>query len=128
MAGLAVTRALYRHAASSSSSLGVAVTVFDPAAPGTCLGATAVAAGLLHPLSPRGKVVWGGEEGLAATLRLVQEAQRHLDLAATASLAPGGPRVSSSFRRGGGSRILRGSSHVTARPSAPKHRPAMRPF
>ena len=76
MAGLAVTRALYRHAAAAAaSSLGVAVTVFDPAEPGTCLGATAVAAGLLHPLSPRGKLVWGGEEGLAATLQLVKEAR-----------------------------------------------------
>ena len=35
------------------------VTIFDPAAPGTSLGATAVGAGLLHPLSPRGKLMGG---------------------------------------------------------------------
>jgi len=35
-------------------------------------GASGAAAGLLHPFTPRGKLLWGGLDGYHATLRLVQ--------------------------------------------------------
>lgn len=38
-------------------------------------GASGVAAGLLHPYTPRGKIIWRGVEGVAATLRLVEAAE-----------------------------------------------------
>jgi hypothetical protein len=31
-----------------------------------------VAGGLLHPLTPRNKLIWKGEEGFAATTELLQ--------------------------------------------------------
>ena len=34
-----------------------------------------VAAGLLHPYTPRGKIIWRGTEGVAATIRLVNAAE-----------------------------------------------------
>ena len=94
MAGLAVCRHLQDLAGGAAS--GVRVTIFDSAAPGQSTGASAVAAGLLHPLSPRGKVIWRGQEGLEATLQLVQDAQAHLGpnekvLASETILRPGLP-------------------------------------
>lgn len=47
------------------------VTVFDPNEVGTA-GASSVAAGLLHPLTPRGKRIWKGEEGLSDAKELIQ--------------------------------------------------------
>ena len=47
------------------------VTVFDPNDVGTG-GASAIAAGLLHPLTSRGKVIFKGEEGLAAAKELIE--------------------------------------------------------
>jgi len=38
-------------------------------------GASGVAAGLLHPYTPRGKIIWRGTEGVAATLELVEAAE-----------------------------------------------------
>ena len=38
-------------------------------------GASGVAAGLLHPYTPRGKIIWRGVEGVAATLELVTAAE-----------------------------------------------------
>lgn len=53
------------------------VTVFDPAPQGTSLGASAVAAGLLHPFTPRvKKKAWQALKGMDATLALVEEAQK----------------------------------------------------
>lgn len=49
------------------------LTIFDSAEVGTG-GASAVAGGLVHPLSPRGKLVHWGMEGLEATNRLVEKA------------------------------------------------------
>lgn len=53
------------------ASFGSDVTVFDPNEVGTG-GASAVAAGLLHPLTPRGKLIWKGEEGFAAAKELIE--------------------------------------------------------
>ena len=38
-------------------------------------GASGVAAGLLHPYTPRGKLIWRGVEGVTETLRLVDAAE-----------------------------------------------------
>jgi len=43
--------------------------------------ASRVAAGLLHPLNPRGGLIWKGAEGLAATNDLIHQAQIALDSA-----------------------------------------------
>lgn len=40
-------------------------------------GASAAAAGLLHPFTPRAKLTWLGREGFASSLRLIDVAQRH---------------------------------------------------
>ncbi|EKX33948.1 hypothetical protein GUITHDRAFT_147571 [Guillardia theta CCMP2712] len=39
-------------------------------------GATGAMAGLLHPLTPRGKKLWKGDEGMEATRRLLRVAQQ----------------------------------------------------
>lgn len=52
------------------------VTVFDPNEVGTG-GASSVAAGLLHPLTPRGKIIWKGLEGLATAKELIQVRRIH---------------------------------------------------
>lgn len=62
-AGLATA---YHLAASGSD-----VTVYDPNEVGTG-GASSVAAGLLHPLTPRGKKIWKGEEGLFDAKELIE--------------------------------------------------------
>jgi glycine/D-amino acid oxidase-like deaminating enzyme len=54
----------------------VRVTVFDPAPPGQSAGASAAAAGLLHPFTPRGKRrAWLSARGMHATLALIAAAQ-----------------------------------------------------
>ena len=40
-------------------------------------GASAAAAGLLHPFTPRAKLTWLGREGFASSSRLIDVAQRH---------------------------------------------------
>eukprot|EP00953_Heterococcus_sp_UTEX-ZZ885_P041404 21122-Heterococcus_DN1.PRE.7 len=56
---------------------GAAVTVFDEKPVGQG-GASAVAAGMLHPLTPRGKLIWKGAEGLAAANQLIEAASAAL--------------------------------------------------
>ena len=51
----------------------VRVTLIDEK--GVAGGASGVAAGLLHPYTPRGKIIWRGVEGVAATLELVRAAE-----------------------------------------------------
>lgn len=53
------------------AAFGSDVTIFDPSEVGTG-GSSAVAAGLLHPLTPRGKLIWKGEEGIAASKELIE--------------------------------------------------------
>lgn len=53
------------------AAFGSDVTIFDPNEVGTG-GSSAVAAGLLHPLTARGKLIWKGEEGLAASKELIE--------------------------------------------------------
>lgn len=48
--------------------------IFDPCLPGTG-GASAVAAGLLHPFTPRGTEIWAGRTGFAAALSLIRRAE-----------------------------------------------------
>jgi len=58
-----------------STEAGASVTIYDKYDVGEG-GASAVAGGLLHPLSPRGKVAHWGLEGLASTRELLTEASR----------------------------------------------------
>ena len=67
-------------ASPSSSRRPVEVHLFDEK--GIAGGASGVAAGLLHPYTPRGKIIWKGVDGVAATLSLVaaaEDAERRLD-------------------------------------------------
>jgi len=57
---------------------GAHITIFDKASPGQG-GASSVAGGLLHPLTPKGKLVHLGLEGLSATNRLLDAAKAHED-------------------------------------------------
>lgn len=67
IAGFAGLATAYHLAAFGSD-----VTVFDPHEAGTGTGASSVAAGLLHPLTPRGKFIWKGEEGYKAAKHLIE--------------------------------------------------------
>ena len=53
---------------------GCTVDVLDSRAPG--LGGASPLASLMHPHSPRGKLIWRGREGLAASLELMSFAER----------------------------------------------------
>ncbi|CAM9413263.1 unnamed protein product, partial [Discosporangium mesarthrocarpum] len=66
------------------ASFGARVTLFDPEEVGKG-GASSVAAGMLHPLTPKGKVIWKGEEGYAAAIRLIEVAEAALRSEAGAS-------------------------------------------
>ena len=46
------------------------ITIWDPRPPGQA-EASSVAGGLLHPLSPRNKLLWAGPEGFEATIGLL---------------------------------------------------------
>ena len=52
------------------------MVIIDEKPPGEG-GASAVAAGLLHPFTPRGKLMWLGREGFESSLRLLKIAQQH---------------------------------------------------
>lgn len=57
----------------------IQVTVFDPASPGEA-GATAAAAGLLHPFTPRvKKKCWHSKKAVPAAEHLIEQAQAHAD-------------------------------------------------
>ncbi|KAK9833582.1 hypothetical protein WJX81_008540 [Elliptochloris bilobata] len=51
----------------------IAVTLYDGA--GLCGGASRAAAGLLHPFTPRGRLLWRGDEAVADALELVAAAE-----------------------------------------------------
>jgi len=53
------------------------LTVYDPCPPGQA-EASAVAGGLLHPLTPKNRIIWSGLEGFKATLRLVEASKAAL--------------------------------------------------
>lgn len=82
LAGLATTHHILNSTERVARKRGgdssrIHVTVFDPAAPGTSVGASAVAAGLLHPFTPRvKKKVWQAEKGMDAAIALIEKAQK----------------------------------------------------
>ena len=53
----------------------IKLTLLDKAEPG-CGGASSVAGGLLHPFSPRGKIIHWGTEGLASSSSLIDASQQ----------------------------------------------------
>ena len=76
LAGLAVAHSLLEESRLHSLPLR-RLHILDPAAPGEG-GASAAAAGLLHPFSPKGRLLWRGTEGFAATRALVGAVEQHL--------------------------------------------------
>lgn len=75
LAGLSTAYHLLRYSIDHSIEL-PSVTILDKAEPGKG-GASSVAGGLLHPFSPRGKLMYLGKEGLQVTNSLIQIAQTH---------------------------------------------------
>lgn len=73
LAGLAVTYHLLKH-----QSTFTRIRVIDQAGVGEA-GASSVAGGLLHPLSPRGKIVYKGLDGIRETNVLLEAALAHQD-------------------------------------------------
>eukprot|EP00898_Chlorokybus_atmophyticus_P003870 jgi/Chlat1/4484/Chrsp29S04423 len=69
-AGIAIAYHLLQHA---RTGVPVAVDLYD--AVGIAGGASGVAGGLLHPYSPKGKLLWYGGEGFRAAKRLVAAAE-----------------------------------------------------
>ncbi|KAG8470280.1 hypothetical protein KFE25_008701 [Diacronema lutheri] len=68
LAGMSVAH----HAAAADANVGIAV--FDVAEPGEG-GASAAAAGLLHPLTTRGGLIWHGVESFQSAAQLVAQTQ-----------------------------------------------------
>lgn len=71
LAGLSTAYHLLSKMDSSST-----ITIIDKAPPGEG-GASAVAGGLLHPFSPKGKLIHLGNQGLQSTNNLLRAASRH---------------------------------------------------
>jgi len=78
LAGLSLAYHLVLKASqSTSNNTAITITILDQAKkPGT-MGASSVAGGLLHPFTPRGKLVHFGLEGLQVTNQLLDAALRH---------------------------------------------------
>lgn len=58
------------------SNIASSVTVFDLQRGPGLIGASSTSAGLLHPLTPRGKLIWKGLEGYTESLELLRQVQR----------------------------------------------------
>ena len=61
----------------NDAGMSVDVTLVDEV--GIAGGASGVAAGLLHPYTPRGKTIWRGVEGVREAKRLIEAATRAED-------------------------------------------------
>jgi len=75
LAGLSVAYHLLEHSSMLPPNERPKVTVFDQASSPGIFGASAVAGGLLHPFTPRGKLVHLGKEGLEVSNRLIDAAK-----------------------------------------------------
>ena len=64
------------HVIEEANARGRAIDVTLMDAVGVAGGASGVAAGLLHPYTPRGKTVWRGDEGVREAKRMIDAAQR----------------------------------------------------
>ena len=62
--------------ASQLASKDHTLVIYDTHEPGDG-GASAVAAGLLHPLTPKGNIIWKGEEGLESTEQLITRVEKY---------------------------------------------------
>ncbi|KAF6266139.1 hypothetical protein COO60DRAFT_644965 [Scenedesmus sp. NREL 46B-D3] len=85
-AGLAGLATAYHLLKQSSPGNAVHVTVVD--AVGIGAGGSGAAAGLLHPFSPKGKLLWKAHEAMASALQLLEAAEE------AAAQSPGGRRCS----------------------------------
>jgi glycine/D-amino acid oxidase-like deaminating enzyme len=81
LAGLSLTYHLLKLQANmkTKSKRKICITVMDQMPFPGMGGASAVAGGLLHPLSPKGKMVFLGEEALEAANELLTAASKHHD-------------------------------------------------
>lgn len=61
--------------ASKLASKDCSLTIYDKHDPG-CGGASSVAAGLLHPLTPKGNIIWMGDKGLQSTEKLILDVEQ----------------------------------------------------
>lgn len=65
------------HLLNMTANQPMQLDIFDPAEPG-CGGASAVAAGLLHPFRPNGREIWMGAEGFEATSELIRAVEQEI--------------------------------------------------
>lgn len=70
LAGLSTAWHLAAAAAEGGAAAAASITILDPRPPGQA-EASSVAGGLLHPLTPKNKLIWAGLEGFEATRRLL---------------------------------------------------------
>lgn len=82
LAGLSTAFHLLEQANERGTTGPIKITILDKANVGMG-GASSVAGGLIHPLSPRGKLVHWGREGLEATNYLVDQAAASADEASS---------------------------------------------
>ena len=61
------------------ASLGLTVHVFDSASAPGIGGASAASAGLMHPLAPKGNLIWSGVEGFTSTKAMMDDIREKLD-------------------------------------------------
>ena len=80
------------HVIEEANARGRAIDVTLMDAVGVAGGASGVAAGLLHPYTPRGKTVWRGDEGVREAKRMIDAAQRAADVARRVGFAVDHPQ------------------------------------
>jgi glycine/D-amino acid oxidase-like deaminating enzyme len=66
-------------AASQLSELFPQIDMYDPFGPGES-SASSIAGGLLHPFSPKGKILWSGVEGFEETMQLAEKLKSITDV------------------------------------------------
>ncbi|XP_020587150.1 uncharacterized protein LOC110029269 [Phalaenopsis equestris] len=80
-AGLSVAWHLLQH---SSKESGMSIDIYDESGLGG--GASGISGGLLHPYSPKGKLLWRGSESWGECLKLLAAAERALELSYSSKL------------------------------------------
>eukprot|EP00587_Corethron_hystrix_P013244 CAMPEP_0113324668 /NCGR_PEP_ID=MMETSP0010_2-20120614/17191_1 /TAXON_ID=216773 ORGANISM="Corethron hystrix, Strain 308" /NCGR_SAMPLE_ID=MMETSP0010_2 /ASSEMBLY_ACC=CAM_ASM_000155 /LENGTH=193 /DNA_ID=CAMNT_0000184109 /DNA_START=67 /DNA_END=644 /DNA_ORIENTATION=+ /assembly_acc=CAM_ASM_000155 len=79
LAGLSVAHSLVTHHLQTPCSPSLSIDLRDLSPGGTAGGASSVAAGLLHPLNPRGDgYIYMGAEGMNHALSLLERSEDHL--------------------------------------------------
>ena len=79
LAGLSTTYHILQKTQNHNKNEKTKITIYDTSSKPGLHGASSVAAGLLHPFSPRGKIVYKGEEALQIANELIYKASCHDD-------------------------------------------------